>query len=283
MLWLPPEDAMLRGPPCVLDVALSLAPMGLFWTLGLARSLPVWLPQFHWAIVDDHTFAGDCDLVTALVGSPDFKEASSAFARVRDEWRQARDELGLESFPGLFWPGDGRGESVIPKDNDRSTVDRFHVLAAGLDSRRRKRLHDAATTVNTLADAARDVLALAVALGDRRTVVLTPLVAGKASPALVDQLAAIDISCRELTDPVLSQPLRAALVPALLASGLAVSIASDRVRLAALSVVAPGTLGAAELAASIAASDESLTLDATADQGEAALWDGASAIWWELP
>ena len=81
---------MLGGRPACL-MSSSLASMGLFWTLGLARALPVWLPQFHWAIVDDHSFAGDCDLVTALVESSDFKEASSAFARVRDEWRQARD------------------------------------------------------------------------------------------------------------------------------------------------------------------------------------------------
>ena len=138
-------------------------------------------------------------------------------------------------------------------------------------------------TASTLADCARDVLALAVALGDRRTIVLTPLAAGKSSPALVDQLAMIDIACRELTDRVLIEPLRAALIPALLASGLAISLASDSFRLAALSVVAPGALAAAELAAEIARAEDSLALDATADQGEAALWDNASAIWWELP
>ena len=63
---------------------------------------------------------------------------------MRDEWRQARDEFGLESFPDLFWPGDGRAEFVVPKDNDRCVIDRFHVLAAGIDGRRRSRLSDVA-------------------------------------------------------------------------------------------------------------------------------------------
>jgi hypothetical protein len=281
MLWLPPEEFLPKGPPCVLDVALSLAPAGLYWTLGLARALPVWLPQFHWAIVDDHTFACDRQLVSSLVGGADYEEASGAFARIRDEWRQARDEFGLESFPGLFWPGDGRAESVVPKDNDRSVIDRFHVLAAGLDARRNG-LRNSPDVVNA-ADGARDVLALAVAVGDRRTIILTPVAAGRATPALVEHLGSIGIACRELTDPVLVQSLRAAVVPALLASGLAIALACDQVRLAALSVVAPRSLTAAELAANLALSDDSFALDAGVDQGESALWDGAAAIWWELP
>jgi hypothetical protein len=249
----------------------------------LARAVPVWLPQFHWAIVDDHMFLGDRQLVTSLVGRPDYSEACAEFVRVRDAWRQARDEFGLESFPGLFWPGDGRAESVVPKDNDRTIVDRFHVLAAGLDCRRNRQLKHLSDSVNSLADGVRDVLALAVALGDRRTIVLTPLAPGRAAPSLVDQLSAIDISCRELTDHVLMDPLRASLVPALIASGLAVPLANERFRLAALSVIAPGALAAASLAASMVASDDSLALDAAVDQGEAELWDDASAFWWELP
>ena len=283
MLSFPLEEVICKGPPCVLDVALSLAPAGLFWTLGLARAVPVWLPQFHWAVVDDHNFLADERLVTALAGRPDYAEACATFVRVRDEWRQARDDLGLESMPGLFWPGDGRGESVVPKDNDRTVVDRFHVLAAGLDARR-SRSASPENSTNTLADSARDVLALAVALGDRRAIVLTPLGAGRAAPTLVDHLAAAGIACRELTERVLMEPLRNALVPALLASGLAVPLASDRFRLAALSVVAPGALGAAALATDIiSGGDDDLSLEAAADQGEAVLWDDAAAIWWELP
>lgn len=281
MLWVPPEDAMGKRPPCVLDVAISLMPAGLFWALGLSRVLPIWLPQCHWAIVDDAAFLADEHLVTYLAGSSDYATATTTVARVREDWRRARDDLALESCPGLFWPADGRRESIVPKDNDGSFVDRFHVLAAGLDARR-----DGAEprgTPNTLADCARDTLALAVALGDRRSIILTPLGPDGARPALADHLATARIECRQLTEPAWIEPLRTAVLPALFASGLAVPLAGRQLRLAGLSITAPGTLAAASVAATMASDLDFLELDAAADQGEAALWDGASAIWWELP
>lgn len=279
MLPLAPEDATATRPPCVLDVALSLTPAGLFWALGLARVMPIWLPQCHWAIVDDAAFLADEHLVTYLAGTGDYAAASRLVARVREDWRRAREELALESCPGLFWPADGRRESIVPKDNDGSFVDRFHVLAAGLDARREGHC----TAPNTLADCARDTLALAVALGDRRAVVLTPLAADGSGPPLAAHLASVKIACQRLTEPAWLAPLRTALIPALFASGLAVPLAGRQLRLAGLAVTAPGTLAAAAVAAAMASDLDSLELDADADQGEAALWDGASAIWWELP
>jgi hypothetical protein len=198
---------------------------------------------------------------------------------VREDWRLARDDLALETCPGLFWPADGRRESIVPKDNDGSFVDRFHVLAAGLDARR----NGTNSAPSTLADCARDTLALAVALGDRRAIILTPLGPDGTPPALAAHLESAEIECRAVTEPTWLEPLRAALLPALFASGLAVPLAGRRLRLAGLSVTAPGTLAAAAIAASMASDLDTLELDAAADQGEAALWDGASAIWWELP
>jgi hypothetical protein len=283
MLWLQPEEAMPKGPPCVLDIALSLAPAGLYWTLGLAQVLPVWLPQCHWSIVDDNAFLGDEQLVLRLAGVEDFVEASAIVARVRDDWRRARDELALESVPRVYWPADGRAESVVPKDNDGTFVDRFHVLAAGLEGRGHGLAQASPGSADALADCARDTLALAVALGDRRSVVLTPLAPGSATPALADHLASAGIECRKLTDRPLMASLSAALIPALFASGLVVSLACNRLRLAGLFVAAPRALAAASLAMAVGSAEYSLELDVTADQGEAALWDDASAIWWELP
>ncbi len=281
MLWLSAEQAKQKGPPCVLDVALSLAPAGLYWTLGLAQVIPVWLPQCHWAIVDDSAFLGDERLVTRLAGVSDHDIASTTLARVRDDWRRAREDLALESLPGVFWPADGRFDSVVPKDNDGRVIDRFHILAAGLDDRRRLSPQETAGTANALADCARDTLALAVALGDRRSIVLSPLQGSDAAPSLADHLASAGIDCRRLTNPTLLEALRAALLPSLFASGMAVPLGSGQLRLAGLSMTAPGALAAAPLAASM--TEDSLELDAIADEGEAALWNDATAIWWELP
>jgi hypothetical protein len=287
MPWQLPEETATGGPPCVLDVTLSLAASGLFWTIGLARVLPVWLPQCHWAIVDDAAFLFDDRLLQSLAGVADCAQASARLVRVREDWREAREEMCLESFPRLYWPGDGRAYSAMPKDNDGIFVDRYHVLAAGLDGRRAgsvEGLRDAAPgSANTLADCARDTLALAVALADRRSLILCLFGDGDPAPPLCQHIVSAGIDCHRLTDPTLIEPLRASLLPALFASGLAVSLASGKVRLAGISIAAPGALAAASLAAQVVADDDNLELDAGADQGEAALWDGASAMWWELP
>src|SRR5262245_26615559 len=63
--------AIGRGPACVVDVRLSLGADGLFWVLGLARTMQVWLVQTHWAIVEDHPFyLGQWHSVAALAADP---------------------------------------------------------------------------------------------------------------------------------------------------------------------------------------------------------------------
>jgi hypothetical protein len=282
MLRLPADEATPKGPPCVLDVALSLAPAGLYWTLGLARVLPVWLPQCHWDIVDDNAFLADAQLVTRLAGVADPMAATAILRQVRDDWRRARDELALESLPGVFWPANGRAESVVPKDNDGTVVDRFHVLNAGLESRRRASMQELPAIADALADCIRESLALVVALGDRRSIVLTPLAAEETEPLLAGHLSSADVECRQLVDTTLIESLRRSLLPALFASGLAIPVANGRLRLAGLVVAAPGALAAAQLAATMATVDDNLEPNANSDQGEAALWNGAYAGWWKF-
>ena len=71
------------------------------------------------------------------------------------------------------------------------------------------------------------------------------------------------------------------LVPAMLASGLAVRLASRRLRLAGLFVVAPGALAASVMAEHLAEGDDDLCWDPTSNGNEAACWDDATAVWWE--
>jgi hypothetical protein len=104
MLWVSSNDIAGKKPTCVVDVRLSLAPTGLFFVLGLSRSLPVWLPQCHWTIVDDDSFLRDQRLVVHLPGSTDPKKAEDLLIRTRNDWRAALEAYGLESLPGLYWP-----------------------------------------------------------------------------------------------------------------------------------------------------------------------------------
>src|SRR5262245_8101533 len=164
MLWVSSNDVVDKKLACVVDVRLSLAPTGLFFVLGLSRSLRVWLPQCHWTIVDDDSFLRDRQLVSSLTGSTDQAKAEETLMRTRNDWRAAREEYGLESMPGLYWPSSGRGDSIVPKDGDATLIDRVHVLSAGLDARGASRGVLGVGCADALADCARDTLSLAAAL-----------------------------------------------------------------------------------------------------------------------
>jgi hypothetical protein len=282
MLRVLSHEAMPKGPPCVLDIGFSLSPTGLYWVLGLTRALPVWLPQCHWAIVDDKEFPVDQPLATYLASTPDFADACTILERVRQDWRDTRDRIGFEACPNIFWPMDGRSDSVVPKNGDATLIDRLHILAAGLDNRVQERSQGPFAAADTLSDCARDTLALAAALREGQSVILSPLVDGASEPLLARHLDRAGIPCSRIAPSRLMGAFGDLLMPALLASGLAVRLASGRLRLAGLIVVAPGTLAATAMAEHLVEIDDDLEWDPTSNGNEAALWDDATAIWWEL-
>jgi hypothetical protein len=281
MLWAHPRVSTLNAPPCVLDVGLSLAPTGLYWVLGLARTVPVFLPQCHWAIVDDKDFPIDERLAAHLSGAADFRDANAILARVRNDWREARDSIGFESCPNVYWPMDGRSDSVLPKDGDSTLVDRLHILAAGLDNRIQGRFAPALGAADALSDCARDTLSLAAALRDDQPIILSPL-PDDGEPLLAEHLGRAGIPCSRATQSRFMEAAAAGLVPAMLASGLAVRLASRRLRLAGIFIVVPGALAANTIAVRMSESDDDLGWDPTSNGNEAALWDEATAVWWEL-
>ena len=118
MLWVPTPEPSQKGASCVVDVGLSLAPTGLYWVLGLARAVPVYLPQCHFAIIDDKEFPIDERLATHLSGAPDFADAVAILARVRHDWREARDRIGFESYPKSLL-AHGRTQRLRPAEGRR--------------------------------------------------------------------------------------------------------------------------------------------------------------------
>lgn len=279
-----PLPMLQDGPPCILDVGLSLAPTGLYWTLALARILPVWLPQSHWSIVEDFSFfARDSRLLARLTGG-NVNDAGNVVAGAVAMWREARDALGFESRPHLYWHEGGRAGSVVPKDGDAGLVERVDALAAGFDGRRGPGRGAVSPTgePDALADCARDTAALAAALGGCHPLVLSPIAADEVMPELARQLRAIGVTCARLDADTVLSAWQAPLLRALAASGLAVPLAAGQLRLAAIAVVAPraGMLPPSGL--NVAESDR-LAWNDDGGAAEAALWDDASAIWWELP
>ena len=289
MSWMSPPPLSLEAvrPACMLDVPLVLSPWGLACALQLARAARVWLAPTVWPIVDDARFyLMDERLVTRLTehgGSdyPNLEARRDQLRRVAAQWRQARDELGLDVCAGLFWPAERLGEAVVPKGGDPRLIDRLYALAAGLDGRRRARGGEPDARPDAFADCARDTLALAAAFGADRPIVLTTRPADGTPPELSGCLEASGGPCRRLEDVAALRMLRAAVAPVLIASGLIELAAAGALRLAALGLVVPG---AALLAPRpLADEDDPLRWNAVATGEEAALWEDAAAIWYDLP
>ncbi|WP_135469940.1 hypothetical protein [Crenalkalicoccus roseus] len=270
------------APPCIADVRLSLGPGGLCWVLGLARTLPVWLVETHWAIVEDPFHLEQEGLVRALAALPGepLEACRAALSAACTAWREARRAWRLEAHANLFWSADRIAEATVPKDGDGGLIDRRDALAAGFD-RRQARPPEA---LDTLADCARDVLALAAALaatpGGRPPLVLTTLAEGEGEPALARSLEAAGIPCRRL-DPAWAARFDALLAPALLGAGLGAALGAGALRLAGLQVVAPGALGAGPVNGTDPEPD-ALAWNAAAIGDEERLWHGAVAACWEV-
>jgi hypothetical protein len=266
------------GLSCVADVRLSLGAGGLFWVMGLARSLPVWLVQTHWAMVEDPFYLREAALVRCLAGQPDApaEDCRTAVLDMCHAWRKAQREWCLESHPNLYWSAERSLEAVLPKDGGRGLTELCDALAAGLD-RRRARAPDA---VDALADCARDALALGAALsGTRPAILITTLGPGEREPALARCLDEADIPCCRLGPDGWARRLDAALAPALVHAGLAAPLAAGTLRLAGLQVVAPRAFVPAAMEENDGGRDR-LAWNAAEDDDEAGLWDGAAAACW---
>jgi hypothetical protein len=270
----PPIRAPIgTGITCVLDVGLSLRPTGLHWALALAGAVPTWLPQVHWCICEEQELFGCDDGFVARLTGASGPEALSTFARTVQLWREAREQLGFESRPDLYWHGFGRAGSVVPKDGDAELIDRVDALAAGFDSRQATNPPRA----NLAVDSARDVLALAAGLACRNTVILAPRDMDGSAPFVVRELEAVRVTCVELREPRIIAAFEMPLIQALIGTGLAAAMIGGGVRLAAVSVVAPH-------ASRLRPRDEDdLAWEDAPTTEEAALWDDAAAIWWALP
>jgi hypothetical protein len=269
-----------RVPACVVDVRLSLGVDGLFWVLGLARTMPVWLVQTHWAIVEDPFYLTQESLVRWLAGSPEasIDTCRAAVAESCSAWRDARRELTLETRPHVYWPAERLREASVPKRGWPDVVAVCDALAAGIDRRRQR----SPETVDTLADCARDGVALAAALGalgEPVPFLLTRLAAGETEPDVARCLHGAGIPCR-LIGGRWAERLESALAPSLIDAGLATALLAGSLRLALIQLVAPQAMIAS------AADDERVTdtldWDACADGAEGRHLDGAAAVFLEV-
>jgi hypothetical protein len=98
---------------------------------------------------------------------------------------------------------------------------------------------------------------------------------GEERPWLADRLDRAHVRCERLENGPWREAMRRRLLPVLLASGLAVPIASGLLRLAVTTVAAPRARGAKV--------GDTLDWNAASAAAAKATWDDACAIWWEAP
>ena len=268
-------------PTCVIDVRLSLGTGGLYWVLGLARTIPVWLVQTHWAIVEDPFYLSEDPLVRFLACQPDesLETCRAVLQTSCLAWREARSRLLLDNRQHLYWPAERAREANLPKaEAPKPVIGICDALAAGLDGRRRR----SPETLDAIADCARDTLALVAALGglDRVPLVLTRLAAGEAEPMLARCLEEAGIPCPQVSSGLWLQHVERTLGAPVADAGLATALLAGALRLAALQVVAPSVpLAPVEDAEGIG---EALDWDAAAHGDDERHWDHAIAVWSEL-
>jgi hypothetical protein len=273
MSLLPPLDVNVsaRRQSCILDVPLALSRCGLLFAVRASRELNVWLSRTLWQILDNTEFyraqpqllvpgrrAGENDDLPLIIG----------------EWEQARienDLLGLN----VFWAGDARYESLLPKDVDKNLIERFERAAEELDQDWAGDEGD----YDPLRECHRDAVALAMALMPYGSVILT--VSGKDDPDGMPGICRYLIECGIPAHPVegagTAHVVRTNLTGVFARSGLA-ELTWSGLDVVALHLVAPRAL----MLGACASDDRDFEDPNTGGNATRRAHDGAAAWWWAL-
>lgn len=161
---------------CVLDTDLALSRHGLLLALRICEEIDLWLVRELWQILDNTSY---------YLEHPESLSASRAAGQdppaddhdrelIRDvlsQWELARIESDLGGL-NIFWVGDARSESFLPKGTDPNLVVHFESLAASLENRI-DRMGGAISTESVHVDCFRDAAALTAALTPYQGFILT--------------------------------------------------------------------------------------------------------------
>lgn len=293
MSSLPPLDVSVRAKrfSCILDVELALSPYGLMFATRLAEEMEVWLVRTLWQILDNTQFylSQPSHLLPATAAKAtaraDRRRHAAALASTLRQWEAARLETDL-SGTGIFWAGDARCESLLPKDVEKSLVERFELMAADLDALS-ARSGSTLDVHDVVRDCARDTVALATALTRHRPIIFTLLGQGEGStpgagePRLCKFLRECGISCQKVGNGLETSAIKRHLLTIFARAGV-VELIWAGLDLAALHLVAPGALVMpAEGDSGQQFQERSVFVSATGPRRHA--WNqGAAAFWWTI-
>jgi hypothetical protein len=273
---------------CVLDVPLALSRLGLLFALRLANELNVWLVRSLWQVLDSRDFYPDVLLLGqhGAAGSRTIRQREHQ--RLSDaihQWEWARLDCDLSGL-SVYWAGDARHESLLPRDVDKGLVERFERLSDELDGR----LGGPGAIIPSFdprRECARDAVALAAALVRYRPLIFTLCGSGYSGetpgdePALCKYMRECNIQPQRVTASPLAAAMKRQLMPIFARSGI-VELLWGGLDLAVIHLVAPGAV-VVPVDGHIhdGAGDKPLARGGTVDTARNYL-DGSSAHWWSL-
>jgi hypothetical protein len=168
-----------QAPACVLDAELALSPFGLLLALRLAQEWRVWLSRSLWPMIDSYRLF---DTRPHLVMEPDAASGDeiAELLTALGDWHQAWQ--GARINGRFHWIGDHRHESDLPDDADEFLPQRFEMMAEALIG---EEPCDDEAGWSWRRTCGFEALALAGALSQRPTLILTSLRPGDREPRLV--------------------------------------------------------------------------------------------------
>jgi hypothetical protein len=279
MSSLPPLDVSVssRKMSCILDGDLALSRQGLLLAMRLAQETNVWLFRALWQALDN----------SHLYSIPAAERQDRREARL--QWESARLETDLAGLQ-LFFVGDARHESLLPKDVGKDLVERFEGLAAELDGLHRWEGGDKAV-YDPVYECYRDTAALATALIRHRPIIFSLCAQSGGSdgsvtePAICGFLRRCGIDCREVGADGEVAAIRRYLQPIFARSGvteLLWDLAKHGGHLAVLHIIAAhAVVMPIETELDRRYGDE-ITAAMPSEEQTAAWFHGATAYWWKF-
>ena len=263
-------------PSVVIDPELALSPLGLIVVARLSARCAVWVaPELREVLRSNHAYR---DQPQRLLSRPQRvpgvrRHGSPGRADgVRSALVQWSTVLASRtSAVRTFYLGDRPGDSVVPSHVDPGVHERFEFLARGLDVVMMRSGYDLPRGL-PIASCFRDAVALAAALAQERSFILTLLEGGErgggGAPALCNYLEAWKIPVSDVTTRAEADTV--ALRSVLARAGLG-PVEWSGVAFAALHVVPHGLAPESERASS-----------RTRDAAAVRLWEQTRVFWHRL-
>jgi hypothetical protein len=290
MSSLPPLDVSLssRRMACVLDGELALSRQGLLFAMRLAQEADVWLFRALWQTLDNSYMLRD--ISERDPGSASNGREAFPSPRILQQWEMARLETDLGGLQ-LFFVGDARHESFLPKDIGKDLVRRFELFSEELDKLHRQPVDEERPLYELTHECRRDTAALAAALVRHRPLVFSrcqkaesPGIESAAAPPLCVFLQRCGIECRFIAGGRQVASIRSYLQPIFARTGLAEllwDMEQDGQGLAVVHIVAPHALVVPVEADFDRRYEEEIGTSVVC-QAEAPVWFyDARAYWWK--